>query len=211
MFTGIVETIGTITEIGQKQNYKALSIMPVIPFMGLSLGESIAVDGCCLTVINLNEKTFIVEASPESIRHTVIGDYKVGTKANLERALQPTSRLGGHFVTGHIDCVGVIDKVKRHGDILEIYMQYSSEYDDYIIPKGSIAVSGISLTVNRVEGNIFSVNLIPHTRNITTIDMLKTGDKVNLEFDIIGKYIAKMLKKEEKDKLTIEKLINSGW
>jgi len=211
MFTGIIETIGTIKGIGARGNYKIIAIEAPGIATGIAEGDSISVDGCCLTVTRSGANNFTVEASPESIDKTIVGGYKKGTKVNLERALLPTSRMGGHIVTGHVDGKGMIDKVSLNSDILELSVNYPEEFEDFIIEKGSIALNGISLTVNSIKQGIFSVNLIPFTRNMTTVNMFRGGDKVNLEFDIIGKYIAKFMIKGKKSNLTIEKLINSGW
>jgi len=211
MFTGIIETVGQIKNIDVRGSYRVITIKPRTPFSSVALGESISVDGCCLTVIRYDKDEFAVEASPESVGTTIIGAYAKGTEVNLERALLPTSRLGGHFVTGHVDTVGIIDSLKKEGDIFQLMVKYREEFADFLVAKGSVSLNGVSLTVNDVSGNLFGVNLIPHTRNITTIDMLKRGGRVNLEFDIVGKYIVKLMTKGNKSNLTIEKLINSGW
>ena len=211
MFTGIIETVGQIKNIDVRGSYRVITIKPRTPFSSVALGESISVDGCCLTVIRYDKDEFAVEASRESVGTTIIGAYAKGTEVNLERALLPTSRLGGHFVTGHVDTVGIIDSLKKEGDIFQLMVKYREEFADFLVAKGSVSLNGVSLTVNDVSGNLFGVNLIPHTRNITTIDMLKRGGRVNLEFDIVGKYIVKLMTKGNKSNLTIEKLINSGW
>jgi riboflavin synthase len=211
MFTGLIETVGTVQAIGSRQNYKTLKILPEKPFSDLSLGESIAIDGCCLTVTEFGKKEFTVEVSPESMHLTIIPEYHGGSRVNLERALLPTGRMGGHFVTGHIDGVGVVKKIRSEGEAHELGIQYPEEQKAFVIPKGSIAVNGISLTINEIKENVITVNLIPHTRAMTTIGDLKSGNSVNLEFDIIGKYMARFLSKETRNKLTIEKLMENGW
>jgi len=211
MFTGIIETVGTIRTISPRANYKLLTIQPDSRFDALELGESIAVDGCCLTVTEIKKDNFTVEASQETIRMTILKAYKEGRRINLERALTPISRLGGHFVSGHVDCRGKISSLRTIGESLEVSVKYPDEYDYFVVEKGSIAINGISLTVNTVKHNILSVNIIPHTMNETTIHKFKIGDEVNLEFDIIGKYAAKILKKINNEQLTIEKLLESGW
>ncbi|SYZ73535.1 Riboflavin synthase [Candidatus Zixiibacteriota bacterium] len=211
MFTGLVETIGTVTEIGQRQNYRTIKIAPDKLFSDLSLGESIAIDGCCLTVIEFGKKEFAVEASPESVSRTIVPDYRGGSRVNLERALLPTGRLGGHFVTGHIDGIGTVSAIKKSGEAFELRVECPSGDRRYIVPKGSIAINGISLTINDINENKLTVNLIPHTRTMTTAGNFKVGDRVNLEFDIIGKYIARFLSQENRNNLTIDKLMDSGW
>lgn len=211
MFTGIIETIGIIGNISVRGNYTLLTVKPTRMFENLSPGESIAVDGCCLTVTAFDTRSFTVEASQESTRLTIINNYKTGAGVNLERALLPTSRLGGHFVSGHVDCIGKIASEKMIGDSLELTVWFPREFEDYIVEKGSVALNGISLTVNKVSDDTFTVNLIPYSRSETTVNSLKAGDEINLEFDILGKYIARFLNKGKKSNLTIEKLIESGW
>ncbi len=211
MFTGIIETCGVIARIDSRGDYKELRISPESELSDLIIGESIAVDGCCLTMTQKSKDYFAVEVSPESLKLTIIGDYRIGTKVNLERSLLPTTRMGGHFVTGHIDTVGRAEKISKEGNILELTVKYSAAFAELLVTKGSVAINGISLTVNRVEGDSFKVNLIPHTRKVTTLDLLKTGDKVNLEFDLMGKYVVQLLKKNNRDSLTLDKLIQSGW
>lgn len=211
MFTGIIETVGTMAKLSTRGNYRLLMVKPSVMFHNLTLGESIAVDGCCLTVTAFDAKSFTVEASQESTRLTIINNYKSGTVVNLERALLPTSRLGGHVVSGHIDCKGELVSRKMIGDSLELEVRFPREFDKFIVEKGSIALNGISLTVNSVGKDTFTVNLIPYSRKETTVDSLKAGDEINLEFDILGKYIARFMNKNEKNNLTIDRLIESGW
>lgn len=211
MFTGIIETVGTITDVRSRRNYRLVTIRPDDHFADMIPGESISVDGCCLTVTEFNGIGFTVEASQETTGLTIAGDYVRGARVNLERALQPSGRLGGHFVSGHIDCRGKVVGRKRTGESLELSVQFPREYEKYIVSKGSIAINGISLTVNRIEGDMFTVNLIPFTLEMTTVNALKKGDNVNLEFDILGKYVLNLLNKEKKSDLTIDKLIESGW
>lgn len=211
MFTGIIETIGTVVTVRARGSYKLLIVKPDNRLENLTLGESISVDGCCLTVTESNEDSFIAEASQETSGLSIVGNYKSGTKANLERALLPTSRLGGHFVTGHVDCRGTIERLKKAGNSFELSIRFPAEFDDYLVAKGSIAINGISLTINQIKGDIFIVNLIPFTRERTTVDLFRKGDEVNLEFDILGKHIARLLRKGSKNSLTLDKLIESGW
>ncbi len=211
MFTGIIETVGEITAIEEKGNYRHLTIRPEKKMDNIELGESISIDGCCLTVTDWKKDVFTVEASQETLRLTIVGQYKIGHRVNLERALLASSRLGGHIVAGHVDCIGTISRRRKIGNSIELAVKYPEEFDDYLVTKGSVAISGISLTVNEIKGGIFTVNVIPFTRKETTTDFFKVGAKVNLEFDILGKYAVKLIKKGNKDKLTIDKFIESGW
>ncbi len=211
MFTGLIQTTGSIAVVGSRGNYRLLTIKPDIPFENTELGESVAIDGCCLTVTEFDRSFITVEASQESVSTTIIGKYNSGHKVNLERALMPTDRLGGHMVTGHIDCIGEIVNIRKIGGSTELSIKYPNEYASFLVSKGSVAVNGISLTVNELRENIFEVNIIPHTGQATTVQNFKRGDSVNLEFDIVGKYIARMMKIDSKEGLTINKLIESGW
>jgi len=211
MFTGIIETTGRIKNFGSRGNYRLLTIRPANAFEKIELGESIAVDGCCLTVTAFDAESFTVEASQESQAHTIIEKYSVGTRVNLERAMLPTSRLGGHFVTGHIDGIGKIVESRAVGESQVIGIEYDMRFAPYLAAKGSIAINGISLTVNEIEDNKFRINIIPHTFMNTTVEEWKTGEKINLEFDIIGKYIVRQLSAKTKQDITIEKLMEAGW
>ncbi|MBN2226576.1 MAG: riboflavin synthase [candidate division Zixibacteria bacterium] len=211
MFTGIIETVGVIKQIRPRANYKLLTIAPNRPFDNIVLGESIAVDGCCLTVTEFDETHFTVEASQETLAMSIVRTYANGTKVNLERALFPTSRLGGHFVSGHVDCVGKVTKATAIGDSIEYAIKYPDTFKRFLVAKGSVAIDGISLTVNRLAGNEFAVNLIPHTQAETNSGRWRAGVEVNLEFDLLGKYMVRLLDIETKGNLTLNKLIESGW
>ncbi len=211
MFTGLIETVGTLQSFSSKNDYKVMQIHSDFSHTELELGESIACDGACLTVISFDKNSFTVEVSKETSERTIISQYKTGQQINLERAMKLGGRMGGHMVSGHIDCRGQIKSISPVGNSLEIYIAYDSNFDNLIIEKGSIAVNGVSLTINKVSSGNLSVNIIPHTEQKTTLSKLKQNDFVNLEFDMIGKYIAKAMHKNEKKSLTIDKLIESGW
>ncbi len=216
MFTGIIETKGKIVNISQYGNYKRLKIKPEKPFDNLVMGESISIDGCCLTVVKHDSASFMVEASQETLKLTIMGSYKSGDTVNLERALLPTGRLGGHIVAGHVDCMGKVMRKEKIGQSVKLSIKYPAEFDDYLVPKGSIAVNGISLTVNEIKDDVFAVNIIPFTLRETTIERLKIGAEVNLEFDVLGKYAVKLTRKtkgeiKQINNLTVDKLIESGW
>ena len=211
MFTGLIEQVGTIRKIAARRNYKVLTIEPATPFHSVTLGESIACDGSCLTVVSFTKESFVVEASQETAARTTVGEYKTGRRVNLERAMKLGERMGGHMVSGHIDEVGLVDYFRKVGESLELAIKFNPENDHLVIEKGSIAINGVSLTINEVKSGWFSVNLIPHTVKATTLKSIKTGDKANLEFDMIGKYVTKMLGDKKKPNLTAEKLKEYGW
>ncbi|MDD3731477.1 MAG: riboflavin synthase [candidate division Zixibacteria bacterium] len=211
MFTGLIETTGIIREIKYRGNYSILRVASTLPAGELKLGESIACDGACLTVVDINKDCFTVEASQETVSRTILDRYKVGTRINIERALKAGDRMGGHFVSGHIDDTGVVDYLKPLGESWELAVNFSPEYDIYVVEKGSIALNGLSLTVNRCRPGWLTVNLIPHTVNVTTVGGLRTGDRINMEFDLIGKYIARFISRGKKNGVTKDLLKESGW
>ncbi|MEW6049788.1 MAG: riboflavin synthase [Candidatus Zixiibacteriota bacterium] len=211
MFTGIVEDIGTVVSVRPHGNYRVLSIASRLVEQDMRIGESICCDGACLTVVSFDRDSFEVEASQETLARTVAGDYRAGTRLNLERALRADSRMGGHLVTGHIDDCGTIVSILPIGESLELKIGYRSEFDRYLVAKGSIAIHGVSLTVNEAWSGGMSVNLIPHTLKATTLGVLSRGDRVNLEFDIIGKYVSRLSSSYEHNAITLEKLRESGW
>lgn len=194
MFTGLVEDIGTIARLDRRSDAMILTIAPKrMPLAELSLGESIAINGVCLTVTEFDAAQFTVLAGGETLRRTNLGGLRVQSKVNLERALQVGARLGGHMVSGHVDAVGEVATRRDLGANLDIAIQAPPAALRYVVEKGSIAIDGISLTVNRVDARSFAVALIPHTVDETTLASRRIGDKVNLEVDIIGKYVEKLL------------------
>ncbi len=213
MFTGLVEGIGTITAVTAMAEGVRLTIAPPFPAVELVLGESVAVAGACLTVVAVTGGAFQAEVSPETLRRTTLGLKKVGDRVNLERALRIGDRLGGHLVTGHVDGVGTARERREGPEHLLLSFQVPPPISPFIIEKGSIAVDGVSLTVNAVQDHTFAVNIIPFTAAKTTLPALKVGDRVNLETDIIGKYVARLLKAHipEKAGLSRELLAEHGF
>ncbi len=211
MFTGLIQTVGTLKQITKRGNYRVLNIQSSLASENLEIGESISCDGACLTVTAFDNSSFDVEASHESVAKTVISGYRGGSLINLERALQVGQRMGGHMVSGHIDDTGRVDYLKRIGQSWELAVSFDAEFDNFVINKGSVAINGVSLTINEIKSGWLTVNIIPHTISETTLGRVKKKDSVNLEFDLIGKYISKMIHSENKNSLTIEKLRESGW
>lgn len=198
MFTGLIEDCGRVVRADLRQTAEGaaleLTIAPaVLPAADLALGESVAVDGCCLTVVARDADGFTVLAGPETLRRTTVAALGVGVRVNLERALLPTTRLGGHIVAGHIDGVGEIAQRAPLGPGVEIVFTAAAELLRYVVEKGSIAIDGISLTVNRVGRTDFAVALIPHTMTHTTLAEKPVGARVNLEVDIVGKYVERFV------------------
>lgn len=194
MFTGLVEDIGTIARLDRRSDAMVLTIATrTINAAELALGESVAVNGVCLTVTERAASQFTVLAGGETLRRTNLGELRIQGKVNLERAMRVGDRLGGHLVSGHVDAVGEISTRRDLGANIEIVIQAPRAALRYVVEKGSITVDGISLTVNRVDDYSFGVALIPHTVDQTTLASRRIGDKVNLEVDVIGKYVEKLL------------------
>jgi len=194
VFTGLVEDVGRIARIDRRSDAAVLVIAPAaIPVAELSLGESVAVDGVCLTVTDRGAREFTALAGAETLRRTTLGKLHAQSTVNLERALRAGDRLGGHMVAGHVDAVGEVRARRDLGANLEIDIGAPAELLRYVIEKGSIAVDGISLTVNKVDGRSFAVALIPHTVSATSLARKQVGAVVNLEVDMIGKYVEKLL------------------
>ncbi len=194
MFTGLIETAGTLRRLEPRGPGVRLVVgAPRAMVAELTLGESVAVDGACLTVIGASGDCFEVDASAETMDRTTLGDRRVGDRVHLERALRLGDRLGGHLVAGHIDATGTVRRVEALGEALVVYFDAPPEVARYLVPKGSIAVDGVSLTVNTVDAAGFSVALVPHTLTIVHLHQKKVGARVNLEADLIGKYVERLL------------------
>jgi len=193
MFTGIVQGRGSVTGYRSVRGGQALDIDADFVIDNPEEGESIAVNGVCLTAYNISGRRFTADVSPETLSRSTLGELRVGRSVNLERALRLCDRLGGHIVSGHVDCIGRLVDIGREGDFTILSFSVPAEQDTYIIEKGSISIDGISLTVNQCGGGRFSVSIIPHTMQTTTLGALKNGGAVNIEVDIIGKYVEKLL------------------
>lgn len=215
MFTGLVQAIGTIIKTEVMGRDLRISISSNPQFENIEIGESIAVNGACLTVERNNGDIFSVYASEETLKRTNLKNITTGTKVNLERAIRPIDRLGGHLVSGHVDCLSVVKEIKEVGESTKYTLNFPEKFSKYVVEKGSIALDGISLTINQCGSNFIEINIIPETKNKTTIFQWKVGTKVNTEFDIVGKYIEKMVspweKNSEKKGLTIDFLREHGF
>jgi len=192
VFTGIIEGVGTVRSIRRKGDGAEIEIGCEFDLEQTNLGESIAVNGCCLTVTSRLGKAFWADISIETLQVTTLGELKVGDPVNLERALKVGERLGGHLVQGHVDGVGTVVDIRKKSDSMEFTVSFPSSLTRYIVEKGSVAVDGVSLTVNSCYDDKFSVSIIPHTKLQTTFLNMDRGAKVNLEVDIIGKYVEKL-------------------
>jgi riboflavin synthase len=213
MFTGLVEGIGELIGLTPMAEGLRLAVKTSFPAGELTLGESVAVAGACLTVVALEPPRGSFEVSPETLACTTFPLKKVGDRVNLERALRIGDRLGGHLVTGHVDGVGLVREVRPGSAHIQITFEMPGALSRFIIEKGSIAVDGVSLTVNTCQENTFTVNVIPFTARETTLAALKKGARVNLETDLIGKYVARLLGQDgpRGEKITPELLARHGF
>jgi riboflavin synthase len=193
MFTGLIEVTGRITAIDRRGAAAVLTMTTTLPVSEIAIGDSVAVNGACLTVTALSGKTLTFDVSPETIASTTIGSLRSGISVNLERALRLGDRMGGHIVTGHIDCIGRLSRSSETSGNQVLEFTLPPENTRYLITKGSVAINGISLTINSITRNGFSVNIIPLTQVATTLSGLKVGDEVNIETDIIGKYVERLI------------------
>ena len=193
MFTGLVEEEGVVAKSERRRGSVIFTFHAVQTARGLKADESVSVNGVCLTVIGSTRTTFTMQAVEQTLKKTNLGRLKVGETVNLERALLPNERLGGHFVQGHVDGVGIVTKITRRKSSWMFWFKMPRRPMKYVIPVGSIAINGVSLTVAELTGNEIGISIIPHTWEVTTFKNLRVGDKVNVEFDMLGKYVERLL------------------
>lgn len=197
MFTGIIEALGSVADLQLRGGEWRMSVRSsALDFGDVILGDSIAVNGVCLTVTKLSDAQFEVDVSNETMQHTTLHGLSKGAKVNLEKALTPNKRLGGHIVSGHVDGVGELTGLRPDGASIRMDFRAPKTLAKYIAQKGSICIDGTSLTVNTVNGASFSVNIIPHTQTETIIQDYKIGSKVNLEVDLIARYLERLMQGE---------------
>ena len=211
MFTGIIEEMGSVKSLRRETGAARLTISATTVLTGTALGESICVNGVCLTVVDLNKNEFSADVAVETLRVTNLGELMIGAKVNLERALQLSARIGGHLVSGHVDAVGRIRERRVEGNGWRIFFEAPDEVLRYVIKKGSIAIDGISLTVADTDKTGFSIAMIPHTAKLTTLGFKSAGDSVNLEVDIIGKYVERLLSGRVEGGVSLELLKETGF
>ena len=212
MFTGIIEELGKVKSISRGTKIKKIEIESKKVLEDLKAGDSININGACQTVVNVKSSSLIVETVEETLKRTNLGELKPGEKVNLERPLRFSDRLGGHILTGHVDCKGRIKSIARKGGSWRFEFSLPENYLTYIVEKGSIGVEGISLTVVDVFKNSFSVSIIPLTYAQTNLSQRKEGESVNIEVDLLGKFVKKFLDmKSSKEKITREFFKERGW
>jgi riboflavin synthase len=214
LFTGIIESIGTVGSVRKQGKVYVLTIGTALDLSDTKIGDSVSVDGVCLTVVGISGGSISVEATPETLSCSTLKDASAGLSVNLERALRPTDRLGGHLVQGHVEATGRIRNVSRNADGLIIEIDVDPSIMRYVVDKGSVAVDGISLTVNSLTGSGFTVNIIGHTETQTTLGQKRAGSPVNIETDIIGRYVERLLTRQKPagaDGITLSKLAQEGY
>ncbi len=218
MFTGIIQTLGNITATEKRGGDIRLQISTDgFNDEVVELGDSIACNGVCLTVVDMKQvghiREFTFDVSNESIAKSLIGHWQQGTKVNMELAMLPTTRFGGHIVSGHVDGLGEVLRMDEDGRSWRIWFRSQPELAKYIASKGSITIDGISLTVNGVDGAEFHVNIVPHTMHVTTLGQRKVGDQVHLEIDVVARYLERLLSHGQviDSNITIEKLAENGF
>jgi riboflavin synthase len=211
MFTGIIEEMGTVKALRREAGAARLALSAAGVLDGTAPGDSICVNGVCLTVVEMGRNEFSADVAVETLRVTNLGELKAGARVNLERALQLSARIGGHLVSGHVDAVGRLREKRDEGNGWRIFFDAPETVLRYVIKKGSIAIDGISLTVADVDRAGFSIAMIPHTAKLTTLGFKTAGDSVNLEADIIGKYVERLLPGKEAGSVSLDLLRKNGF
>ena len=216
MFTGIVEAVGRISKIERQSDDIRLTINSgKLDLSDVQLGDSIATNGVCLTVVKISADGYVADVSAETVTLTGFSRYQVGQKVNLEKAVMPTTRLGGHMVSGHVDGIATVYQRELRGKAIEFWLESPAELSRYIAHKGSITIDGVSLTVNEVDSKRFRLTIVPHTADETTLVTLQTGDKVNIEVDLIARYLERLMQVKSEPEagsgITLETLAKAGF
>ncbi|CZF77318.1 Riboflavin synthase [Grimontia celer] len=218
MFTGIIEAVGYIQKITPKGGDISLTVESgKLDLADVKLGDSIATNGVCLTVVELTGKGYVADLSGETLNRTAFATYKAGQKVNLEKAMLPTTRFGGHMVSGHVDSVATVVSRTQTGRAIELWLEAPAELAKYLAEKGSVTIDGISLTINAVDGNRFKLTIVPHTALETTIEDFTVGYQVNIEVDVIARYLERLMMGDRAAQqsgaggLTMAKLAESGF
>lgn len=197
MFTGIVTDLGEVRRVARNEGLDAkFEVATQYDLSTVDIGASIAHNGVCLTVIEKSAETYVIQASAETLSKTTLDNWQAGTKVNLERACKVGDELGGHIVSGHVDGVARVVSIRPENESLRFTFEAPVELAKFVAPKGSVALDGVSLTVNEVDGRLFGINVIPHTQAVTTFGTLREGDPVNMEIDMLARYVARLLERD---------------
>jgi riboflavin synthase len=213
MFTGLIEDCGSLQSVVKTSTSAVVTLNTSLPTESLRKGDSVAVNGVCLTVVEIGAQTFSADVSPETFSRSTLALLQPGNRINLERALRVGDRLGGHIVTGHVDSIGTVKQVTSNQNAIIIDIDLPVTSARYLIEKGSVAVDGVSLTINTISENSFQLSIIPHTLDVTTLKDVRPGTKVNIETDILGKYVERLMgaKPKTESALTSELLAKHGF
>jgi len=215
MFTGLIEDLGRVAELSNRGDQVRLTVKTALPMNELATGDSVAVNGICLTVVAHGQGQFSADVSPETLQRSTLRQLKTGSEVNLERALRLSDRLGGHLVSGHIDTVGEILHREQDRNAVRFQVALPEHYQRYVVEKGSVAIDGVSLTVNSLDAAGFSVAVIPHSLAMTTLKNCQPGSLVNIETDLLGKYVERLFQRSDKSpqggSLSLEFLAKHGF
>ncbi len=211
MFTGLVEEIGDVLSVQRRYGSMRITVAVRTILESMQEGDSVNIDGVCHTVTSFSDADFTVDTLAETLKKTTLGTYKPGRRVNLERSLTLERRMGGHFVQGHVNDTGLITTIRREQNNVFVTVELSDELMKYCIREGSLALDGISLTIAEISGREVTINVIPHTYSHTTLQSKKTGDRVNVEVDLLGRYVERLLGLARPTGLTEEKLKSLGW
>ncbi len=211
MFTGIIEELGKIVSLDKHGDGAKIKVSARVVTKDSNEGDSIAVNGVCLTAIDITQNSFSANVSPETLARSTLGNLKINAPVNLERAVTPLTRLGGHIVQGHVDAKGKFLQAIQEGDFWTVRVSFPKEIGQYLVYKGSISIEGISLTIAELTNDYCSIAVIPKTWELTNLSSLKSGDAVNLEVDIIAKYVERMMLYGKREEITMEKLSKLGF
>jgi len=213
MFTGIIKDVGKVTGVTKRNGGLRLRVQygNSAEFSTLSIDESVSLNGACQTVVAVGEGWFEVDTVEETLSKTTLGTLRPGSKVNLERAVRPLDRLGGHFVLGHVDCAAVVHEIRALGSSSELWIAFPDAFSPFIVSAGSITIDGISLTVAKLDALLFAVAIIPYTFAQTTLHSLLPGSRVNLEFDILGKYVARQIGAHASSPVAVVSRIDEVW
>ncbi len=207
MFTGLVSEIGVVRQTVRVSTHLRLTIHAPMIASEASTGDSVNISGACQTISAVDGDRFSVDTVPETLKKTTLGDLRIGNRVNLEQAVRPSDRLGGHIVSGHVDCVGTVRELIKQSSSIEVVVAFPDDFENLVVPQGSISIDGISLTVAALNRGLLRVAVIPTTWEMTTLPELNPGSRVNLEFDVIGKYVVRYMERRKAESRVDERIL----